>query len=174
MWQAEFDRAFADPDLSEFQRQVLQDYEVTQAEFQEAQARFAECMAGLGWLVENRPDGTFTTRGLPGSGHDQEAVSMEVMDGCQKTTTYYIVSIYVGLQTNPGGLTWEEQIRACYEARGVPDGAGLSADEFAAMVDDTTYHASTPEGKLCFWDPIGSLGLTVEQAEQMDATAGRH
>jgi len=50
----------------------------------------------------------------------------------------------------------------------VPDGAGMSDDQFAQMVSANGYHASTPQGVLCYWDPDGSQGMTVEQAEEQD------
>lgn len=37
------------------------------------------------------------------------------------------------------------------------------------MLDDVNYHASTPEGILCYQDATGLFGYTVEQDEQMDA-----
>ncbi|MDR0285871.1 MAG: hypothetical protein LBI33_13430 [Propionibacteriaceae bacterium] len=46
--------------------------------------------------------------------------------------------------------------------------AGLTDDQFANLVLAPDYHAGTPQGKLCFHDPTGSQGMTVEQAEIAD------
>ena len=56
---------------------------------------------------------------------------------------------------------------------GVSDGTGLSDDQFEQMLWQDDYHASTPEGKLCFWDPTGSEGMTLEDAQITDANAER-
>jgi len=72
------------------------------------------------------------------------------------------------MQSNPQGLTAVQQIRACYEQHGVPDGAGLSDEQFGQLVNAPDYHPSTPDGVLCFWDPTGSAGLTLEEAQRFE------
>ena len=65
----------------------------------------------------------------------------------------------------------EQEIQACYQTKNVADGAGLSSDQFTQMIDDPSYVPSTPDAVLCFWDPDGSLGWTVEEAETAQANA---
>ena len=80
----------------------------------------------------------------------------------------YLEYLYYGMKNNPQGLTHNDTIRMCYEENGVPDGESMSDDQFSEMLSDPDYHASTPEGVLCFWDPTGSEGLTLQQAQAMD------
>jgi len=169
MWVNQFNQALADPNLSDFERQVLSDYKITDAEYQEAKDRFVTCMTDKGWTVTYSNDGGYSTVPALGTTHTDPGAS--ILDGyaCSIGTTNWIEPIYLGIRNNPQGITREQQIRTCYEQHNVPDGAGLSDDEFAHLVDDVNYHASTPEGILCYQDPTGSLGYTIEQAEQMDA-----
>jgi len=168
MWKDYIDEALADPKLTDFERQVLSDYQITDAEYQEARDRFKQCMADQGWIVTDMPDGSYMTSGAPGTPNENQAVSLETQSQCSAGTTDWIEMIYFGMKDNPGGLTFAEQVRACFVAHNVPDGANLSDDQFDQMIRDDNFHASTPEGVLCYWDPTGAGGLTVEQAQSMD------
>ncbi len=169
MWKVRFDEALSDPDLTEFERQVLSDRQVTDSEYQEAVGKFTQCMDDQGWLVSVMPDGSYTVSAdLEHGGPVDEVPSPEVSIGCSLGSTNYIMPLYFGLRDNPLGLTNAQAVRMCYEAQSVPDGESLSDDQFSEMLSDPNYHASTPEGVLCFWDPTGSQGLTREQAQSMD------
>jgi len=65
-------------------------------------------------------------------------------------------------------LSWTQLVRLCYQKNSVPDADGLSDTQFEQLLADPTYHPSTPEGKVCFYDPTGSNGTTVDQAESFD------
>lgn len=169
LWRELIDQALADPTISDFQRQVLADYRVTDAEYQVARQKFAQCMADAGWLVTfPNPDGGFSVDAAPGSGKDPADPFADV-DRCQATTLNYVEQVYLGMRDNPGGVPAAQQIRDCFKRNGVPDGAGMSDDAFERMIADPNYHASTPAGKLCYWDPTGSLGLTEDDAVELDA-----
>jgi len=169
MWKTAIDQALADPNLTTFERQVLSDYQVTDAEYQEARDRFRQCMADQGWIVTDMPDGRYLMRGAPGTANENQGVPSDVQLSCESGSTDYIEPIYLGLRDNPAGVSRAQEIRACFESHGVPDGEGMSDDQFEQLVSDPGYHASTPEGKLCYFDPTGSQGMTIEQAEDMDA-----
>ncbi|MDR1265432.1 MAG: hypothetical protein LBK42_07675 [Propionibacteriaceae bacterium] len=168
IWQEQFDQALADDGLSDFERQVLSDYQVTEAEYQEARDRYRSCMADQGWLVTDQSDGGYSIVSAPGNTQDPPPPP-QVHNGCMTGSTAWIEPLYLGPRDNPSGETRVQQIRACFQAHDVPDGAGLSDDQFAEMLYDINYHPSTPQGKLCLFDPTGSEGMTVEQAEAMDA-----
>jgi hypothetical protein len=170
MWQAQFDSALADPKLSDFQREVLSDYQVTDAEDQEAWDRFSQCMLDQGWDVEVSGDGSFSVGGVPGTenANDPNGVPYDVTDGCQSGTIVHVDEIYRGLRDNPEGKTRYQLIRDCFDAHGVPDGKGLTDDAFAKLIDDPQFKASTVEGKICYSDPDGSLGVTAEDAQRME------
>ena len=169
VWNAQITQALADPHLTPFERAVLSDYQITDAEYQEARNGLRQCMADAGWIVTDQPDGSYVTKGAPGTVNQGQGLPPEVMLSCEIGTTNYIEPIYVGMRDNPRGLTMAQQVRACFQAHDVPDGSDLTDDEFARLVNDLNYHASTPQGKLCFYDPTGSQSMTLEQAEVMDA-----
>jgi len=169
IWKTYFDQALADPNLSDFERQVLSDYQITDAEYQEAKDRFVTCMANKGWIIIYNWDGTYVTQPAPGNTNSAAIVGIPDGFACSKGTTNWIEPIYWGMRDNPQGLTREQQIRTCFQKYAVPDGAGLSDDQFARLVDDVNFHASTPEGVLCYWDPTGANGYSIEQAEAMDS-----
>ncbi|MCL2736763.1 MAG: hypothetical protein FWD75_09095 [Propionibacteriaceae bacterium] len=170
-WRDRIDQILADPSTSAFERQVLSDYAVTDAEFHEAQQLFSQCVADQGWTVVFTDSG-YTITATPGGGHDDEFPPASLNQDCQIGSLNYIEPIYRGLRDNPLGLTPAQTIRACYEQHGVPDADGLSEDEFTALLNDSDYHPSTPAGVLCFWDPTGAEGLTQQQADGFEAHKG--
>ncbi len=168
MWRDQISQALADPALSDFERQVLSDEKITDAEYRDAQTRYVQCMADQGWTVT--VDGSqYAVRGAPGSGNDYNTVSDATHQQCQIGSLKYIEPIYLGMRDNPQGLSGSEQIRACYEKHAVPDGKGLSNDEFAKLVSDPQYRASTPAGRVCRFDPTGAAGITEQTAADLEA-----
>jgi len=168
VWQQYFDQALADPNLSEFERRVLSTYRITDADYAEARSLFKQCMLDKGWMTTDDADGGYTFTGVPGSANAGKGVPPEVEVACQTGTTGYIEPLYFGPLRNPDGITWAQSVQVCFTAHNVPDGAGLSQDQFTAMVSDPNFHASTPQGKLCYYDPTGSLGMTIDQAVTQD------
>jgi len=171
VWRDFIDMALDDPELSDFQRKVLSDYQVTYAEYVEARHGFAKCMADLGWDVDFPADitaGGYRVSAVPGSGNET-VDSVNDVDTCSTQFLSWVEQVFIGMLVNPNGDTPVQQIRACYEREGVPDGAGLSDDAFEAMLIDPNYQPSTSAAKLCYWDADGSLGLTEADAEELDA-----
>ncbi len=169
-WKTYIDNALADPELTDFERQVLSDYQVTEAEYAEARARYKTCMADRGWVVTDEKGDQYELVPAPGSGNEERTPS-DANSACMRGSTWHIEAIFIGLRDNPQGTTHAQDVRACYLAHDVPDGADLSDDQFEKMIFADGYHASTPEGKRCFLDPMDLLGLTIEEAEQLDAGA---
>ena len=172
MWTQQFQQALADPNLSQFQRQVLSDYQITDAEYLDARNGLKTCMANFGWIVEDGPKNTYVTHAAPGNTMDIQSDQAQAQQTqCQNQFTSEVEVIYLGMQQNPLGLTPAQLIRACYQAHAVPDGATLSDDQFAELIHAAGYRPSTPEGVLCYWDPTGSNGYTIEQAEELQDSA---
>lgn len=169
-WRTQFQEVLDDPALTEFERQVLSDFEITDAEYREAQDRFVKCMADQGWEVTFRSDGGWSTGAIPGSAADRNGQSVpdQTSDRCENGSVNQIAALYQSIRANPDGLGQADLIRACFEQHGVPDGAGLSDDQFVELIEDPDFHASTPEGVVCFWDPTGSEGYTFEEAQVFD------
>ncbi|MDR2348736.1 MAG: hypothetical protein LBD90_09045 [Bifidobacteriaceae bacterium] len=153
-------------DPSELERAVLADYEIDDAEYRRAQAAYKACMEEHGVDVVVDADGEGYTL------HDAEGGPVVDVDSmnftCQEGTISAVEPLYLGMKSNPRGLTGAELMRECYREKGVPDGDGLSLAQFEEMVFADDYRASTPEGAACFWDPTGYDGITPEQAVEMD------
>ena len=176
VWADKFTQALSDPNLSAFATQVLSDYMITQAEYQESFNRFCQCLADAGYTVSGTPGGYSVTPPDTGPITNQSKAMEEqlgIINTCQNPDSdsawITISSIYEGLENDPLGLTIEQLIKQCYQEHGVPDGAGMSDDQFNQMVDDPDYVPSTPDATLCLWDPTGAMGYTIEQAEQLQA-----
>jgi len=174
MWYEQFSQALEDNGLSAFARQVLSDYQVTQAEYQESFDRFSKCVADAGYVLEGQPGGYSV--GLPqGRAVTNDAMkamtdAVNACEGPDSDSAWITISgIYEGMANDPEGLTPAQIVRECYQAHDVPDGAGLSDDQFSQMIDSPDYTPSSPDALLCYWDPTGSLGWTVDQAEQAQA-----
>jgi len=168
VYKAQFDQALADPNLSSFQRQVLSDYQITDAEYQEAVSRYTQCMANDGWQVTFDPSGGHSTVALPGHAWDQERAAADDTS-CSNDSTSYVMTIYYQLKNNPQGLNQAGLVRACFQKNGILDASNLSDDLLQQELVAGTFRASTPQGILCVWDPTGSQHLTIAQAEAMDA-----
>ena len=165
MWKDEIDRTLAlNTNLSDFERQVLSDYVITDAEYAEAQDLFKQCMSDQGWSATFDSDGRGeTVTALDGSGNTG-TVPADVELGCQTGTLINIQPLYFGMRDNPQGLSNDQLIRACFDKKSVPDGTGLTDDEFSALVDDPDYVPSSAAAAQCVLDPTGSQGVTEEAA----------
>jgi len=170
LWAQKIAQGLADPNISDFQRQVLSDYVITDAEYQEAQDRYVQCMADVGWTVV--PQGSMyeidPAAGNPGqAGSDQELSDNST---CTATTIAYIQPIYLGMQSESNGsdhlVAADLLIRACYLKYGIQDGTGLSDDAFSTLMEDPNYWPSSPQADLCWMDPREESGLTPEQAAE--------
>ena len=157
-WTNQISQVLRAADVGDFEKSVLADFQVTDAEYQEAQSRFVRCMADLGWAVGDMDGGggyeVTSAEGLP---YEDHALS-EATAQCPMYDM--ISSFYVGMRENPSGQTAGERVRTCFDAKGVPDGAGLSPDRFARMLQDPGYCPSSATAMLCMVDPTGSQGLT--------------
>lgn len=120
-------------DLNDFEREVyLRAKEVgriAQADYDEAYARFSECMTAGGKPVELRrlKNGLYHEKLAPvNSGESTEQVMM-VVSSCQKSTTGYLPEMFRIQQGNPE-LLWnsDEVAYRCLERSGlVPEGYSL-------------------------------------------------
>ena len=170
MWQQEIDLALADPTLTQFERQVLSNPPITDAAMKQAEASYEACMSELGFTV-TFSDSQYTIgptqngpywHNMNGTGDAENQADSQ----CQPGTIRYILTIYQGMQSNPRGLSGAMLVKTCYANNGVPDGAELSDDAFTQFISDPAYFPNSPEADLCFYDPTGSTGLTVNVAEE--------
>jgi len=152
------------PDTPDFERQVLSDYRITDAEYQESQDRFAQCMRDRGWAVAYRADGGYTVTSSNGLPYENQAV-FDATARCQGDALSTIQGLYLGMRDNPSGQTGADSVRACFRANGVSDGADMSVDQFAKMLDDPAYCPSSLTAMLCCVDPTGTRGLTADSVK---------
>jgi hypothetical protein len=153
---------------SDFEREVLADFKVTDAEYAEAQDRYISCMADHGWVVTADANG-YSGWGAVGTPNEGQPMDWTTSAACENGTITEVEPVYVGMTRNPEGLSRAELVRTCFAEHNVPDGDGLSDDELETLLASIDYHPSTPEGKLCRWDPNGTAGISLALAEEMDA-----
>jgi len=166
MWVDYIDQLYANG-LSDFERQVLADCKVTDAEYAAAKDGFVSCMADYGWLV--------TWRQSPSSGYEVSALagnsaadSSGANAVCNDDWIAPIEVVHDGMIFNPDKLTREQLIRQCYQEHGVSDGADASDDQFQQMMLDDAYIPSTPAAALCFFNPDGSFPYVTNEQEAWD------
>jgi hypothetical protein len=163
MWRDLVNTALAGP-LSDFQRQALSDYQITDDEYAQAQELFGQCMAGFGWKVDwTDQNDNYQSSSLPGTTRN---VAYQDTDDrqCSSTSLATVRELFWGMKSNPRGLTSEQQIRACFDRHDVPYDHTMTDDEFAGLVDDAAYTPPTDAGTVCLFDPTGSQGMTVADA----------
>jgi hypothetical protein len=159
-----FDQYLADPNLTAFEKNAMVDYWVTDAEYQKAVNLFSQCMKDKGYIVSYSTltdQYTYTQR--------SDMVAMDVGDAiaaCQVGTTLHLEPLYELERHNPDVLQQWQLIQACYTKNDVPDGKGMSSEQFQQMINDVSYCPNTPSAKLCFMDPTGQFGITQQQADQ--------
>jgi len=162
------DQAFSDPSLSEFQKAVLSDYVVTDAEADEAKDRYIQCMSDHGWIASIDGNWQTTVYAAPGSGNEDRNAN-DSNDLCMAGSLDWVEPIYLEQKNNPEGLIFAQQIRDCFAKNGVPDGNGLSDDQIEqmAMHPNADLHPESAQAYLCTVDPMGSQGISVAIAQQM-------
>jgi len=163
-----FDDAFADPELSDFERTVLSDWRVTDEEASEAKDRYVQCMADHGWIASI--DDTWQTKivAAPGSGNENRDVD-DNGSLCMPGILDYIEPIYLEERNNPEGLTYVDQIRACFSKNNLPDGNGLSDDQIQQMAFDPNadLHPGSAQAYWCTMNPSGwQGGVSLSSAQQ--------
>ncbi|MDR0489597.1 MAG: hypothetical protein LBG99_09480 [Propionibacteriaceae bacterium] len=161
------DEVLTASDPTEFEKAVLADYVVTDAEEREAEDRFMQCMAENGYDVQFLDDGGYQMAPSAGNPDPNKPVSQSLDVECSKGSIDLVRFIYFEAKWNPERLSGGMLIRACFEKHGLDEGSGLSDDEFSAMVEDPSWIPATDQGALCFWDSLETGTLTPEQAMEL-------
>lgn len=165
-WRAEVEQILA-LDLTDFEREVLQDYTITDQEITAAQDEFRRCLKKKDdrFEVTFGEDGSTELGAKPESpvaleGEEWDRYSEELFS-CSAGTTDNIFFVYYGMLQDPENRSFPEIVRDCFEKYDVPDGRELSPDEFERMIfpdGEDLYAPSTPDGQACMDDPHGRLG----------------
>lgn len=117
---------------SDFERAVLEDGEITRAEYEEAVERYVSCMADAGVEVGlHEQGGYYTYSAAAASGFDA------THDRCAEGTTLLVAGLYVDQLTNPGAEDYDELIVACLIRAGLVD-PDYTAEQLTADATDQT------------------------------------
>lgn len=116
LFRADFEQAIASA-TSDFERSVLEDHVISDAEYDESRERLRSCVADGGYELELLPDGT---RFQAASDEDLEVVQ-EVFDDCQIGTVIEIEPLYFSVRLNPEHKDPDQQMAECLQRAGVVD-----------------------------------------------------
>lgn len=169
MFVEQYQRLQANPP-SDLVADIVADYEVSDAEFAEAQQAFKECVSSHvpGSNPQAYADGS-TEVSLPdtyvaqfGDGADAEEAANnalgEVADACGNESIYEVAFLYLEPKTNPWGYrNLPEALRACLKGAGSDFGAGLSDEELADAVSVEDFVAPDASVAACVEDPLAAL-----------------
>ncbi|MFC6080652.1 hypothetical protein [Sphaerisporangium aureirubrum] len=102
--------------VSDFEKQVLADREITRPEYDEAVRRYVSCMKahGLGFEAVLGDYGYYTYVETPSSPR-HDAIHLV----CRRGTTFLIESLYTEIITNPGHRDLDELRAACFVRKGL-------------------------------------------------------
>lgn len=151
------DEILSRPWTPESHRRILEDSWVTDAELRELQQQFVECVQeSLPYVnVSFDVGGGFTTTVTDPTNIAAQDVQDQLIDNCQFSTLGLIPGLYYNMRNNPDGLTWDEAVRACLERTGLDYGAGLSVDEFSALLWSSGFQ-QRPGVEPCIIDPYSA------------------
>lgn len=121
-----------DQATSQFERDALEDGEVTRAEYEEAVSRFVVCMADRGHDVEATPQGIAFVYSVAGTSGVDDA-----FDKCSIGTTAVLEPAYVDTQRNPEGVDSNELVLACLQREQLLD-ESISVEFFVEHNGSTT------------------------------------
>lgn len=159
------DALLADPNLSDFEREVFADYIVTDEEYREAESRFAQCMEDRGWLVTFEAGYSTRIVAAPGNSAIPDGPGYNaIFEACQTGTLGQIQPVYLEAKYNPQSLSLTEQIRACFADLNNPLVDGMSDEQlfdFSNAVAEGRERVEPSEG-VCIMDPSGIWGVTED------------
>lgn len=168
MWVEQMDQLAADDTSGRgLYEAVFADYEITSAEVQEATQGFEQCMAAQGFTVSF----VASDCGFTGQGNDGFRRA-EAICGHGRASVW---ELPCQMTANPQGITWQQEMRECFEANGATDGDGMSDSQLGSMVEDwlarlDTSDARSDAARICAWDAAGEVGWAIEDVERMEAS----
>ena len=143
-FQADFDQAMTT--TTEFQRSVLEDYEITDAEYSEARNRFKACVEDEGYTLLLEADGTR----MEGIQDGQEAAADAVFTRCQDENLGFVEPFYYELRENPQNEDRTVLLVDCLQRADVLD-ESVDADD--VLADPGIGPAEDPRVTECDADP---------------------
>lgn len=137
---------------SDFERSVLEDGEITRAEYTEATQRYVDCMTDQG-LSASREDhyGVFTYR-IDNLTPAQDKIATD----CSLGTTFIIEGLYTGILQNPQQGDPREPFVRCFIASGLVD-EDYTAEDYSSDTSSKRAHfpfdTEDPRYLECMYNP---------------------
>ncbi len=143
MWRARIDQQVDSGALSDFERDALADYWVTDEEYAQAREQMPACMAERGFIADLHPEGGVSIAVDPAFWGDATAEDPEVdaamnaaVIECQDGTAY-VEAYYWDMRSNPQGWDFWEALAACAERLGLSEGVGMSTEELKVATEES-------------------------------------
>lgn len=152
---AQVDQLLAGDDVPAPQREALEDYVVTDLEFQQARDALRQCLEPFEFNVTLRDDGgmgiEYPTEYLAKFDSDLEAADAgeALIHECELAHSAFVEMVYNGQRDNPDGLTFVEAVRACIDRLGLEEGRDLTDDELQDRLESD--ESFLPECRLDPW-----------------------
>ena len=158
-------------DLSNFQREVLSDHEITRAEYDDASDQFVACMEDRGFRVSREWQlAYYVTITEPGQAAEA------AYDECQEEYLIPLGPLFIETTTNPENLPWDQAVAECLVRLGVtPDGfddsdvTAIQMGEHSDLTMETPDAPNTPYTLICD-EPL--LGPFPEVAVELTRARG--
>lgn len=137
---ADIEQFLATDDLNDVQRAALEDFWVSDEEFQHARDQYRACMEPHGLEVSFDDTGTLITASKEYiEQYASEAQAMEAQDdvdfACMVEHLHPVEFFYHDQRDNPEGWTWVQTVRACMDRLGLEEGRDLSDDELLERIE---------------------------------------
>lgn len=103
---------------SDFERRVLEDNQITRAEYEEAVQLYVKCLADKGITVKAEDQDGFFTYSVSS---DDDAKFQQEDGTCAEGTTAYIADLYMNIQANPNNQDINQLTAECLVNTGLAD-----------------------------------------------------
>ena len=153
----QFDRHLAGS-LTDLEREILEDYRITDAEYATVREGFRRCAEDAGYVVELGSEG-FSVAASPALreslSEDEQADGMDaVVAACEPGWTEKVGMLYEQMRHDPDPTDPLDDIRDCLRRHDLP-GADLSDDELHARVAELDASGTDEVTAACMADPVG-------------------
>ncbi len=137
---------------TDFERDVLDDYKITRAEYQEAEDRYLACLLDSGMHASLEEQSGYYILSTPTSEADRPEI-----DTCRQGTINLIEPLYVDMLTNPDRLTPAENLFNCMKRKGLalPQeySAGNLSEDMHSGLANAPFNTDDPAFNACLANP---------------------
>jgi hypothetical protein len=154
-WADWFATVYTSQTTTEGQRAILADGVITDTEYAQVRADFAQCLEDLGLTVVLDPGGGFT---IDENDHLSDAqVTEDAVPTCEETTVGSVGLLYEQIRRNPEQKDEATIVVDCLHDAGIVD-SGYTAAEYQRDLDAYTgLDWDSRDVRACTEDPLGLL-----------------